>query len=250
MEAFPNASDELIDELAVESFLTGCKFKEAAVAVSDRTPSTLDEAYRFVKNTIHSRKAILNRGKIIGKKLKKMKETLSDSDSDSDEKEEKVEKKVRSVTYGKKFQNNSPSKPKADGLEELVKKMMVQLTSLQKSVDSKTPPRNQKMACFDCQEVGHFRGDPACKNPKSPRPRQTSPYNSPQRWQQTGNRFDNSNYRSPRDSRWQPSGSRSDNTNWRQNPGPGNFNGRSNANRVNRSTSPVADSSVPKPLNS
>ena len=112
MEAFLNASDEIIDELAVESFLTGCKYKEAAFAVSDRTPTTLDEAYRFVKNTIHSRKAILNRGKRIGKKLKKMKETFPDSNSDSDEKEEKAERKVRYVTYGKKFQNNSPSKLK------------------------------------------------------------------------------------------------------------------------------------------
>lgn len=58
MDGYKNASAGLIQQMATESFLRGCKHKDAATTVMNESPSTIHEACKRVKTIIANKKAI------------------------------------------------------------------------------------------------------------------------------------------------------------------------------------------------
>lgn len=58
MDGYKNASAGLIQQMATESFLRGCKHKDAATIVMNESPSTIHEACKRVKTIIANKKAI------------------------------------------------------------------------------------------------------------------------------------------------------------------------------------------------
>ena len=60
--SFPEeASQESCSSLLVDTFMKGCKDKSAVLSATEKKPETLEEAYKFVLEATHLRKAILGR---------------------------------------------------------------------------------------------------------------------------------------------------------------------------------------------
>jgi hypothetical protein len=57
-EAHPDANGKVRDSIAIDHFLKGCRDSEAAIAANDRSPKTLHKAYKYVKKSSYSRKAL------------------------------------------------------------------------------------------------------------------------------------------------------------------------------------------------
>ena len=101
--AYPDtAQPELNCAMFIEAFLKGCCDKHSALAAGTKSPKTLEEAFKYVKQEQHMRRAIY------GKKVSaKMVQQLYDS-SDSSEDSVVEGAKVRQLT-----QSRSPDvKPK------------------------------------------------------------------------------------------------------------------------------------------
>jgi hypothetical protein len=87
-DAFPDMHmNEAMVSMVVDSLLTGCLDKTAAIAAMDRFPSSLDEAYGYgyVKSSIQHRYAVLGKPKIPS--IRSQVSGLPPSDSDPSDNE-------------------------------------------------------------------------------------------------------------------------------------------------------------------
>ncbi|MEW8547438.1 MAG: hypothetical protein AB2693_28360 [Candidatus Thiodiazotropha sp.] len=58
MDGFSDADNDIIQQLATEAFLPGCKHKEASSMAMNESPRTIQEACQKVKTFLANRKAI------------------------------------------------------------------------------------------------------------------------------------------------------------------------------------------------
>jgi hypothetical protein len=53
--AYPDASEKVLNRVSIYNFLRGCKDGEAAIAASDKEPKTLQKAVQYVKRQFPER---------------------------------------------------------------------------------------------------------------------------------------------------------------------------------------------------
>lgn len=58
MEGLSEANDSTVDQMAVETFLRGCKDKEAAHLAMENNPNIIYKALKYVKAAVNNRKAL------------------------------------------------------------------------------------------------------------------------------------------------------------------------------------------------
>lgn len=58
LDGYENCEGNMIEEISMETFLRGCRDKEAAMKAMDREPTTLQKAVRYVKTAIANHRAL------------------------------------------------------------------------------------------------------------------------------------------------------------------------------------------------
>ena len=156
ISAYPDtAQQELNCAMFIEAFLKGCRDKHSALAAGTKSPKTLEEAFKYVKQEQHMRRAIY------GKKVSaKMVQQLHDS-SDSSEESVAESAKVRQLTQARstdvkpkvQFADQQSMENKIDRLEKTLSDLV---RGLNRSPTRTQQPSISQMACYECGERGHF----------------------------------------------------------------------------------------------
>ena len=159
ISAYPDtAQQELNCAMFIEAFLKGCRDKHSALAAGTKSPKTLEEAFKYVKQEQHMRRAIY------GKKVSaKMVQQLHDS-SDSSEESVAESAKVRQLTQARstdvkpkvQFADQQSMENKIDRLEKTLSDLV---RGLNRSPTRTQQPSINQMACYECGERGHFSRD-------------------------------------------------------------------------------------------
>lgn len=58
MEGLPEANDSTVDQMAVETFLSGCKDKKSSHLAMEKNPKSIYKALKYVKAAVNNRKAL------------------------------------------------------------------------------------------------------------------------------------------------------------------------------------------------
>ena len=58
LEGYPKSPDEMVQTLAVDAFLKGCKDKHASLMAMEKSPKTVQKAVKYVKTSIQNRKSL------------------------------------------------------------------------------------------------------------------------------------------------------------------------------------------------
>ena len=158
-ECYRHADEAMLQAMATEAFLRGCREKHAAAATADKCPKTLSAALKYVRNTVGNQQAFL------GKSYATRAVSFNlDSDATS-------------------TRSDSSHVSKAEEASKDIKKLLEYVQSLSKKFDQVSLPKNaspsRPMRCFTCDSPGHLNKD-------CPKKRSSSPATSPSR---TGNCF-------------------------------------------------------------
>jgi hypothetical protein len=81
-EGYVEASEDIVEMMATEAFLRGCKDNQAALLAMDKDPKRVDLALQYAKSAIHNRKVLLGQKKTEVRKVQYQEEIASDSDSE------------------------------------------------------------------------------------------------------------------------------------------------------------------------
>ena len=57
-DGYPNTPEDMIQSLAIDSFIRACREKNAAFMTMEKDPETVYEALKLLKSTIHNQKAL------------------------------------------------------------------------------------------------------------------------------------------------------------------------------------------------
>lgn len=185
-EGYRGSSSEIIDSLAKDAFLKGCKDRSAVMIALNKNPSSLGEAFEFVKSAIHNQ-TIAFGGKQSVKRVtfdREGENTVNDSENTF------FVRRVESNTNysgGKDAPGKvlDPSQDFAGMFEKLAEKFIEKLTQAfpkpqmfnKSQAYSKPPGFSQSQAfpntierpmrsrspsprgCFHCSEMGHWKRD-------------------------------------------------------------------------------------------
>ena len=159
ISAYPDtAQQELNCAMFIEAFLKGCRDKHSALAAGTKSPKTLEEAFKYVKQEQHMRRAIY--GKKVSAKMVQQVHDSSDSSEDSVVEGAKVRQltQPRSTDIKPKvqFADQQSMENKIDRLEKTLSELV---RGLNHSPTRTQQPSISQMACYECLERGHFSRD-------------------------------------------------------------------------------------------
>ena len=161
MRAYPGSSpSEQDNTLFVEVFLKGCREKGAVLAICDKKPTSLEEAYKFVQSASQYRRAVLGK-KGQNKKVHFIQTADKSSNSNSDELDTTTEEKplVRSIQNKSRPPTTKPQQEHSSVETEMreLKTLFGKMLNLLQNPPNqgyRSPPRNQ--GCFECGSPSHF----------------------------------------------------------------------------------------------
>ena len=138
LDGFPGAGVEVVDAVAADAFLKGCRDKSAALIAMQQRPQTVDQAAEWVKEAIHNQNVLYGEAK---PRVRKVYAVEEEDDS------EQVPK-VRVTTPGGNM----------DPLYRIEQKLGQVLDLLARS-NSRPRSPSPGDSCFHCGETGHFMRD-------------------------------------------------------------------------------------------
>jgi hypothetical protein len=174
----PQANQDTVEQMAVESFLKGCKNKEAAASAMDKNPKSVYAAVKKVKAAINNRKALY------GTKASFSSKKVSFADIEEDTNISSADDlRIRQVRpIGKSATNTEQSNP-ADfaKLAQVMEKHMQAMEKVSRRLEdletkqersrspAPSPVRSAQKTdqCYKCKQYGHFRRDCQDKSPQS-----------------------------------------------------------------------------------
>ncbi len=59
MNGYPGATEQMVDVIASDAFLKGCREKRAALTAMDKQPATLDKALQLVRNAESNQRVLM-----------------------------------------------------------------------------------------------------------------------------------------------------------------------------------------------
>ena len=80
-DRYSEATEDIVELMAVDAFLNGCNDKKAAIAAMDKNPSRIDQALQCAKSSIHNQKVLFGNAK---PQLRKVQHVTFESDESSD----------------------------------------------------------------------------------------------------------------------------------------------------------------------
>lgn len=125
LEAFPKAAGSLIQTLAVDTFLRGCRERQAALMTMERRPKTISKAIKYLKNSIQNCRALAVSSRTA-------RQVTFEEDTPS----------VRSVT----------PETSEKTLEHLVKTLISTVEKVSNTRSRQSPERG----CYKCGQQGHL----------------------------------------------------------------------------------------------
>ena len=155
MEGHPGAKDKTINQIAVESFLRGCKDRESAHSAMDKNHSSVYDALEFVKTAINNKKALY--GTKYNPPVHVRHVTFqSDDHDDSDV-------NIRSLTTsGTRQDRTGPS------IEQLLQSEMRKLTENMSKLSTEVFSLSKKVSQLESLKVAP--GTPLARRSRSPTP--------------------------------------------------------------------------------
>jgi hypothetical protein len=173
LDAYVDAPDNVLQDIAVDSFLKGCKDKAAAEIAMAKNPSTLRKAVEYVKTSVHNRKALYGPKAFSSRQVSFGRATSITSEDDFDT---RVIKVSSPSSYGQSSVPSTPSKGTENSMDRIsaLENQLTDLTKLLKArlpagntyagggYRSGTPPRGGRSSsprsdkCYNCGGLGHF----------------------------------------------------------------------------------------------
>lgn len=135
LDGFPGAGVEVIDAVAADAFLKGCRDKSAALIAMQQRPQTVDQAAEWVKEAIH------NQNVLYGDSKSRVRQIYAEEEDDG----EQVPKVRATAMPG----------GSTDPLRRIEQKLSQVLDILARSNRPRSPSPGEK--CFRCGESGHFQ---------------------------------------------------------------------------------------------
>ncbi|ELU08475.1 hypothetical protein CAPTEDRAFT_208062 [Capitella teleta] len=136
-DEFPGVPMEMVDTIAVDAFLKGCRDKNAALAAMNCKPTTLEEATQLVDAVIHNYRVM--RG---GSNKPKLRVLRFEEDE-----------AVTSVRISVPVEDEAVANLQ-DELRD-TRAQLAEILSIKKAGRSKSPGRE----CFGCGQLGHFKAE-------------------------------------------------------------------------------------------
>ena len=152
------AQQELNCAMFIEAFMKGCRDKHSALAAGTKSPKTLEEAFKYVRQEQHMRRVIYDKKA----SAKKVQQLHDGSESSEENVAESI--KVRQITQAR----NTDVKPKVqfadqqsmeNKIDQLEKTLSDLVCGLNRSPIRTQQPSINQMACYECGERGHFSCD-------------------------------------------------------------------------------------------
>jgi hypothetical protein len=172
LDAYVDATDNVIQDIAVDNFLKGCKDKPAAEFAMAKNPTSLRKAVEFVKTSVHNRKALYGNKSFTTRQVSF---ELPTTERTGSEYEARVVKfannhsltQTPSQSVGQKATEDNANKililqAKLAEMDQLLKVRLPQKSSYSSNYSPGTPPlRNRSPSprsnkCYNCGTAGHF----------------------------------------------------------------------------------------------
>ena len=141
-EGFPEVSDQVLQGLAVENFLRGCRDKAAAFTAAEQNPDTLNEAMQDLRSASANLKAFGRSSSVAVRQV-----TFKESDDSSG-----------------KDRRSAEQQELLGEIRDLLKRSSRDSAPGWRRSTATSPPRSRSPSpqhCYVCQQLGHFARD--CK---------------------------------------------------------------------------------------
>ena len=172
-----NTPENVVEMVAVDSFLKGCQDKKAALFAMEKNPSTIDEAVQHVKASIHNHRIILG----YTRKPEVKRVQFEDDSYDASEFSEAAVRQIKPKQSGFK-ENIDNLEMRMQATEKNIVSMKADIARILSAVSqrrelsrSRSPsPNKSNVRCYSCNAMGHYSNE--CPNKRgSPRKFNRSP---------------------------------------------------------------------------
>ena len=150
-EGFPGAQPAMIETLAADAFLKGCREPLAALTAMNQNPATLDEALQLVKATVHNQNVLMG-DRTTRSKLRQVLRFEDDEDALS---------KVRVTAAEQDMRVDQLSSDIASLKVEVseTKSQIGDILALLRSRPRSPSPNFNRGECFKCGVSGHYQNE-------------------------------------------------------------------------------------------
>jgi len=174
-DGYIDATEDIIELMAVHAFLKGCYDKKAALSAMDKNPNRIDQALQYVKSSIHNQRILLGYKKPAEVRKVQFDDQVCeayDSDSDTGNTVRILNKKPFKSNWQQTMEGRMEKTEKdVSGIKDNVAKILNILSSKQiEKMRSRSPSPNRnrsptrEVTCYACNEKGHYMNQ--CPNRK------------------------------------------------------------------------------------
>ena len=145
LDGFPGATLDVVDAVAADAFLKGCREKSAALLAMQQRPQTVDQAAEWVKEAVHNQNVLYGDSRLKARAIIREEEPLTIAAP-----------QIRAASVAEK-----------DPLKKIEEQLSQLLNLLTRNPRSNSP--SQEGRCFGCGQWGHFRREcPTSERSNSP----------------------------------------------------------------------------------